>query len=385
VRISMPVDAVGNNDEIFFDEDNSNQISIVYGGEDRRELELELESSRDLQGVQTYNVLVIRVSDDKKAWKSVAQTESQLYNDIFGANNNNLKTVFETCSNNKVQINPAAAGGNYAGVITIPTPSNVCTLTYSQVGAYAVNHAKVKNLTNGGSITHKMIVMPNSNCVDFKSAAAWGKVNGDSTYLQAKYASKPAVHVHEFGHNLGMQHSGQWSNGELNAYGDQSGYMGGNTGMAWDDEGAHMCFNAAKMYYSNWYSDQQKIVYPANGAFSTKLVALDDIRTDKDNTDASIVLATTGASGSRVFLMYNKAKGMTADVGDKDTVTIIRQSGSSAKSEQVGALKTNDEKKNKQLEWRKHSSDQELRDLFLQWRRHCVGYHVCRRCELNFL
>ena len=190
-----------------------------------------------------------------------------------------------------------------------------------------------------------MIVMPNSNCVDFKSAAAWGKVNGDSTYLQAKYASKPAVHVHEFGHNLGMQHSGQWSNGELNPYGDQSGYMGGNTGMAWDDEGAHMCFNAAKMYYSNWYSDQQKIVYPANGAFSTKLVALDDIRTDKDNTDASIVLATTGASGSRVFLMYNKAKGMTADVGDKDTVTIIRQSGSSAKSEQVGALKTNDEKK----------------------------------------
>jgi len=100
VRISMPVDAVGNNDEIFFDEDNSNQISIVYGGEDRRELELELESSRDLQGVQTYNVLVIRVSDDKNAWKSVAQTESQLYNDIFGANNNNLVSLSPVSSLN---------------------------------------------------------------------------------------------------------------------------------------------------------------------------------------------------------------------------------------------------------------------------------------------
>ena len=85
VSISVPVDIV-RNDEIFFDDETSKQISITYGGETRRALE----SSRELEEVQTYNVLVIRVSSDSNALTSVADSESKLSNNIFGANNNNL-------------------------------------------------------------------------------------------------------------------------------------------------------------------------------------------------------------------------------------------------------------------------------------------------------
>ena len=85
VSISVPVDIV-RNDEIFFDDETSKQISITYGGETRRALE----SSRELEGVRRCAVLVIRVSSDSNALTSVADSESQLSNNIFGANNNNL-------------------------------------------------------------------------------------------------------------------------------------------------------------------------------------------------------------------------------------------------------------------------------------------------------
>ena len=88
VSISVPVDIV-RNDEIFFDDETSKQISITYGGENRRALE----SSGELEEVQTYNVLVIRVSSDSNALTSVADSESQLSNNIFGANNNNLVSL----------------------------------------------------------------------------------------------------------------------------------------------------------------------------------------------------------------------------------------------------------------------------------------------------
>ena len=89
VSISGPVDIVRNNDEIFFDEETSKQISITYGGETRRALE----SSRELEGVRRCAVLVIRVSSDSNALTSVADSESQLSNNIFGANNNNLVSL----------------------------------------------------------------------------------------------------------------------------------------------------------------------------------------------------------------------------------------------------------------------------------------------------
>jgi hypothetical protein len=127
-------------------------------------------------------------------------------------------------------------------------------MTYDEVSSWVFTQNKVKSLFSEEStakVTHKMIVMPNSPCVDFKGAAAWGQVNRSISWYQSRSVSFPAVHVHEFGHNLGMKHSGAPDDqGVYRAYADGNGYMGNRA--IWDPEGSDMCFNAAKMWYFEW-------------------------------------------------------------------------------------------------------------------------------------
>ena len=88
--------------------------------------------------------------------------------------------------------------------------------------------------------------------VDFRGAAAYAGLFGNTMWVKDKYASFPMVQVHEYGHLLGQHHSGTNEfNSNRNTYGDDTGHMG--NALPWTDEGAAACFNPAKMWYLSWF------------------------------------------------------------------------------------------------------------------------------------
>ena len=97
---------------------------------------------------------------------------------------------------------------------------------YQEAGNWAFeDHWLVRSFfrdVEPGLNVHKMIILP--DCVNFggSNIKAWGEVNGETTWLRSSSAAHPRVHVHEFGHNLGMRHSGN----SVSTYGDGNGYMG---------------------------------------------------------------------------------------------------------------------------------------------------------------
>lgn len=133
----------------------------------------------------------------------------------------------------------------------IKAPSNICEMNFVQAGNWATTQlASVIDEAerNAEGVLHKMFVLPNNNCVDFRQGAAWGQVYGDTTWIQSWCSSYPivqgkmvfAIHiafygkslisfsskVHELGHNLGFSHSGGETSNGFREYGDGNCYMG---------------------------------------------------------------------------------------------------------------------------------------------------------------
>jgi len=97
VRIRVPVDVVGEHDVIKFDEVTSEQITITYTGNERRNL-----ASSAPTGVKY--VVAIRVSNDRASCNpnitsspcsKVAQSARQLTNDLFNWGNANLVSIIQ--------------------------------------------------------------------------------------------------------------------------------------------------------------------------------------------------------------------------------------------------------------------------------------------------
>jgi len=97
VRIRVPVDIVGEHDVIKFDEVTSKQIAITYTGNERRHL-----ASSASTGVKF--VVAIRVSNDRASCdpnrtsspcSRVAQSASQLSNDLFSWRNTNMVSIIQ--------------------------------------------------------------------------------------------------------------------------------------------------------------------------------------------------------------------------------------------------------------------------------------------------
>ena len=240
------------------------------------------------------------------------------------------KTIYKKCSDRKLLIKPAEGPGIVNGVLQLDAPSNICSMTYDDVSNWAFRQDKVDRLFRTGStakVTHKMFVLPNHPCVDFKGAAAWGQVNRSISWYQSKSVSFPAVHVHEFGHNLGMKHSGAPNGqGVYKEYADGNGYMGNKA--IWDPEGSAMCFNAAKMWYFGWWSSYQRTVWPSSTRVQNlKLIPLYDLAADRFVSDSNMILKLP-SGGSDLYINFNVAKGLNAGVrADPNKVVITEQNG----------------------------------------------------------
>ncbi|GFH61429.1 hypothetical protein CTEN210_17905 [Chaetoceros tenuissimus] len=318
VQIRFPEELVNLHDEVHFNEGTVSQITITFTGNDRRRKLVSLPSKG------TMRLLIIAVG--------VPQSAYQIAVDTFGKNNRNLRNIYKNCSGNQLKINPSQVKGAVHGVLTIPPPANVCSYNYVKLSNYAKYHSKAMAAYGTATIDHYMFVLPNDNCVNFRGGQAWGEIGGRTTWVQANSQAFPIVQVHEVGHNMGFQHSATLTN----SYGDGTDYMSNKA--VWDKEGNKMCFNGAKLWYFNWYPNDNQLVRATTSTQTFKVVPLADVRKNRRISGGKLVLSVRSTS-AHLFIWFNRAKQVNSGVThDRNKVVVNMQSGKSMSSHKLSAL-----------------------------------------------
>jgi len=118
--------------------------------------------------------------------------------------------------------------------------------------------------------------------------------------------------MHEVGHNLGMGHSGD-SSGE---YGDESCIMGGG----FSENGALLCYNAAKSWQMGWFASRDHTYNVADGMWNGRLIGQVDYANGNDSTSkVNLKLNTPG--NDDYFVMFNRIKTGTIESMNKVMIT----------------------------------------------------------------
>ena len=153
-------------------------------------------------------------------------------------------------------------------------------------------------------------------------------MNGYQTVYHDQFAGRISALAHEMGHNFNLAHAG--ANG--NPYGDTSGYMG------YGSLSVHSpvnCFNAQKHWQFGWYSDRTLSLTMSDLPWGGYVAAFVDYNLTKSD---QYVVVSVMKPNLRIFLQYNRAKGMNAQTrSHADEVVIIRDSGATP---QVTALQS---------------------------------------------
>lgn len=158
-------------------------------------------------------------------------------------------------------------------------------------------------------------------------AAAYAQVNGYLSVFKDHYVSQQYVLMHEIAHNFGHNHSGQ---GDY-ALGDDSCMQGV---QQYANNAPRACFNGAKSWWFNWYSDRHVTVIPTSTSMYLNMLSINDYLNDEANSiDQYTVARIVGHTETDLFVMYNRAEGVNSQVsGHRDQVTIVEQSGASEQS-----------------------------------------------------
>jgi hypothetical protein len=253
----------------------------------------------------------------------------QLQNDIFGIGTNpdpvNVRSQMLACSRGQLEYIPACGTPEQTcshplianGVMEVPINNNVTGVASGTVVNWVT--AEAQNLLgtdiNINSFTQIMIVAPDE--VSWNGAAAWAYLPGRVSAFRDNYANRMGVQMHEFGHNIGLHHSGYGTA----SYADHSCIMGN---PSYGDDGPQICWNAAKSWESGWYALDSSTVIPSTGGASYELVGVADWASNVYLSGHKVVLEIQDSSETQSFyVIYNRAKGPNAGVKfAKDEVTI---------------------------------------------------------------
>jgi len=271
-----------------------------------------------------YHLAVIRVTGNDSTPGNTAQ---QISENIFGTSGDttlNMVAGYRNCSGNKVNFVAAIGTRLEGGVMDLTISQNINDRLAEDVESYVTDEL-LESSFDSSAYDNIMYILPAA--VNFEGAAAYAYLNGHLSVFSNQWASKQYVLMHEIGHNLGHHHSGQ----QMKAYGDDTGMMGI---QEYANNSPRACFNAAKSWWSTWYSDLHIEVTPTSGSMVLNMVGIDDyLQGQATRGDHNTVARISGPNETDLYVMYNRAEGVNSEVrGHRDEVTIVQQKGKASQS-----------------------------------------------------
>mmetsp|Transcript_31451 Transcript_31451/g.57611 ORF Transcript_31451/g.57611 Transcript_31451/m.57611 type:complete len:1535 (+) Transcript_31451:73-4677(+) len=290
------------------------------GAETRKKAKKTVKNRRDLsQKTGTSTLLVLyAIPLDVENGKS----STQYSDDIFGTDGDpvNVRSQASACSRGQLEYVPAESDLFVNGVLEVPIDNNIAGEASGTVVNWVTAAAQELLIGSGVSLfdfTQIMHIIPDE--ASWGGAAAWAYLPGSVSAFRDSYADRMGVQLHEFGHNLGLHHSG---NGDK-SYADHSCLMGN---PSYGDDGPQICWNAAKSWESTWYADDSVTVTPSASGESIQLVGVADWAESVYTSGTHRVvleIKDSSVAGLDYYVIYNRAKGPNAGVTfAKDTVTI---------------------------------------------------------------
>jgi len=273
------------------------------------------------------NTLVVRVNTQDRSPPSASQLSSDIFKDDYC-----LKSQYGKCSYDKLQVmeyeSESIAGVPTAadGVIDIEVPATSEGSSKEDIQDLA-NQAvrQMFNTNDPGSIFDLVLFCMPPGLDDYLAYAYVGRWD---SYYNDEWCLKASSQMHEVGHNLGLQHSGEYfGSAAEQEYGDQTGMMGFSY---FEDDAPKMCFNPAKNWQLGWYDDKNIEINLRFGELSTEPTSYllnGFIDYGDDTSDRYIVLKIDD-----FYIGYNRATEDSFNEGTveaPDKVTVVEKLGTS--------------------------------------------------------
>lgn len=273
-----------------------------------------LRSLRELTSTGIVSVLVVRVStsDGKSPGASLSEIQDQLFGDGVS-----MSSQYKSCSNDKLNV---VDGGGID--LTLDRPSGSFSQVSDLTDAAVTRLMQVKGVSNVNSLADKIFFCQPSIVGGWLAVAP---VNHWRLSFNDQWCVSHSATMHEFGHSLGLLHSGKGSDD----YGDESGYMGYGVKSS---TGPIKCFNGIKNWQLGWYGDRAVEV---SSSSPTKVNLASFVDVASTTSEQAVLLKVD----NKYYVQYNRAKGMNSETGDAaNKVTIVTSVSSGSRL--VGQIDT---------------------------------------------
>lgn len=236
-------------------------------------------------------LLVVRVAtlDANTSYSATKLSQS-----VFGQGS--AKSQYSACSFNQLNFHPAIGDGVSKGVIEITILQNI-----TKTSRNVIQNAITEKL--GGKPLYADHVM---YCLPPGTSGGWiayAYVNHWLSVYNDKWCTYLSGQMHEIGHNLGLEHSGE----ATTPYGDQSGYMGYSYGH---EKKPLMCFNGPKSWQLGWYANK---TYTINTTKREKYEGGISGIVDYTTSTLPVIIRIKEKDKKNYFVMYNKKANFNVD------------------------------------------------------------------------
>ena len=266
--------------------------------------------------------LVLRViAADVESTNSIQALEDLFYGSY--GKSYNMKSQLSACSYNQLRIVPFIGKTNTAytiqgGVSEVIIPNNVVGEDQGAIVNAALIAANEK-LGDLSTLTDLVMlcIPPGTKLGTSFEWKAYAYVNSYLSVYNDEWCSSPSVHIHEFGHNVGLSHSNDDEN-----YGDHGCLMGGSSIKT---DGPRMCFNGPKSWQLGWYG-QTQMIFKKNTEFYKYPGYIDYISNYFDITGVSgynpeerfftIVKIPDSHDGYDYYVTFNHQSGINLETGE---------------------------------------------------------------------